>query len=950
MTSPAERSFRDSRGPAAAAQRWATVRATAEAALAQPPEARAALLDGACGGDAGLRAEVDAQVNACERAVESAAFLAEPAAAFAAPLFAPPFEGVRADEHARDCGPSAGATPGATAEPGAGMEATLRAALAGRYDVERELGRGGMATVYLARDRRHERRVALKVLDPALGATMSAERFLREIRVTAGLTHPHILPLHDSGEAAGLLYYVMPFVDGETLRQRLARERPLALDTALRLVREVASALACAHRQGVVHRDVKPANILLEDGHAVVADFGIARAVRRAREAEELDAARDAAHPREDHEAGTLTGAGPSPGTPAYMAPEQAGGDALIDHRADLYALGVIAYEALAGGHPFGARAPAAFMAAHRCEAPPPLAARRPDVPHALAALIMRLLAKDPAVRPPSAEAVLRVLDGAAVSPAGGARRWRAVVRATVAALLVAAGLGGYAAWRESPAFADGSTPEATRRSVGAPSRVAFHTVAVLPFVNTGGTAADDYFSDGLTDELAHALARLPGLRLAGRSSSYTYKGKAAAAQEVGRALNVGALLGGTVRRSGDRLRVSAQLVSTADGKVLWASVFESRSGDVFSVQDELTRAIVAAVAPAISDGAAGTSGAIAGRGTTDAEAYDLYLKGRYHWLERGPANVRLAIVYFRRAVARDPAFARAHAGLALAYGVLPVYVPDPTDSATALLEASARRAVALDTTLADAQIALGLALELRRRYGDAEARYRTALALEPSNVTAHHWLGWMLLSIGRTEEAVTELRRATVLDPLAKSAGAAAAAALIFARRFPEAEAASRRVLALDATFPLAIRSLGLAQAFGGQPDSAVRTLERGMLLHPDSPGQHSALLFAYAAAGRWADAERARTRLRRPGGDLSGGAEAAFAELVFGNREPLVRLLMTGSGQHSWSDALIGFGCNPLIDPLWADARFRAAMRGLTVEPCPLARPWPVPRRPGT
>ncbi|MEO7104140.1 MAG: serine/threonine-protein kinase, partial [Gemmatimonadaceae bacterium] len=266
MTDPPRQSAPDHERPTAV-QRWAEVRAKVEAAMAQAPEARADFLDRACGDDATLRADVDAQLHACECAAQSAAFLAEPAAVFAAELFA----GAAPDEFVADFVPSLDADADRWT-----VEVPLRAALAGRYDIERELARGGMATVYLARDRRHDRLIALKVFDPALGAAVSAERFLHEIRITAGLTHPHILPLHDSGEAAGFLYYVMPFVDGETLRERLAHEPRLAPDAVLRIVREVASALAYAHRHGVVHRDIKPANILIEDGHAVVADFGIA--------------------------------------------------------------------------------------------------------------------------------------------------------------------------------------------------------------------------------------------------------------------------------------------------------------------------------------------------------------------------------------------------------------------------------------------------------------------------------------------------------------------------------------------------------------------------------------------------------------------------------------------------------------------------------------------------
>jgi serine/threonine-protein kinase len=285
------------------------------------------------------------------------------------------------------------------AEDGSAAErdATLRAALAGRYEIEHELGRGGMATVYLARDLRHERPVALKVLNPALGIALSGERFLREIRVTAGLTHPHILPLHDSGDAGGLLYYVMPFVEGETLRERLTRG-PLSTESALRLMRDVASALSYAHRHGVVHRDIKPANILLADDHAVVADFGIARAVRRAR--------KHGVNEPQQRATSTLTKAG------TYIAPEQALGDVGLDHRADIYSLGVVAYEAITGAHPFGARGEHAMVAAHVTEPAPPIATRQPDVPPELAALIMMCLEKDPAARPQSADEMIASLDG----------------------------------------------------------------------------------------------------------------------------------------------------------------------------------------------------------------------------------------------------------------------------------------------------------------------------------------------------------------------------------------------------------------------------------------------------------------------------------------------------------------------------------------------------------
>jgi serine/threonine-protein kinase len=807
--------------------------------------------------------------------------------------------------------------------------------LSDRYAIERELGRGGMATVYLARDLRHDRQVAVKVLEPQV-ATFGADRFLREIRIAARLTHPHVLGLHDSGEASDgaggrRLFYVMPHVEGETLRSRLTREQALPVADAVRLLRELADALAYAHAQGVVHRDLKPDNVLLSGGHAVVADFGIAKALAAATE--------DGASPD-----ARLTGTGVAIGTPAYMAPEQALGDPAMDHRADLYALGVIAYEMLAGRHPFAGRTAQALAAAHLTETPTELAERRPDAPPGLAALVMRLLAKDPAARPQRADDVRRALDEIGATPSGS-RRW-APRRTLGTAALVLAVVAGIVAYALRP-----------RPRASATGPAAIRTLAVLPFANVGGTPNDEYFSDGLTDELAHALARVPGLQLPGRTSTYALKGTTLPAREIGRTLDVSAYIDGAVRRAGERLRVSTQLVSATDGKVLWDSVFETRTGDVFAVQDSLTRAVVTALAPTLGvSGVRGETSAHAAlvkvkRGTTDAEAYELYLKGMYYWHERGAANVARSIGYFQQAIARDPTFARAYAALAFAYNVLEVYVPDPADSTTPLIEANARRAMTLDSTLADAQLAMASALERNVRFADAEKGYRAALRIEPLNQTAHHALGFMLMFVGRTDEAIDELRQATRLDPLAKSAGTALAEALINARRFREAEVESRRILAIDSTFPLGLYSLGGAQAFGGQPDSAVRTLERGVRLYPQLFFLEGRLLYAYAAAGRWDVLERMRAQLHAPGGDRTGGVLSAVADLVLGDREPIVRLITTPTDRRLLFAMLrrtaAGTGCNPLVDPLWADARYRAAMRDLGVAPCPQARPWPITPR---
>jgi Tfp pilus assembly protein PilF len=282
---------------------------------------------------------------------------------------------------------------------------------------------------------------------------------------------------------------------------------------------------------------------------------------------------------------------------------------------------------------------------------------------------------------------------------------------------------------------------------------------------------------------------------------------------------------------------------------------------------------------------------------------------------------------------------------LAQAYLVFPVWIPDPRDTTPALVAVNAQHAVALDSTLADAQLAYASTLEERLQYREAEVHYRTATALEPSNAYAHHTFGMMLLNLGRTDEAIREINLGTQLDPLAKSAGSALTLAYVFARRFPEAFDAARRVLAIDSGYVLAVQGLGMTYLFGGHPDSAAFTLERAS--QTSAPAHLLWLLTAYAAAGRWSDAQRIRAELQRPGADRTGGGDAAFAAFVFGDREPLVRFLTTNQGQRRWA-MTNHFGCNPLLDPLWDDARFRAAMHELTIERCPVAKPWPFSPRP--
>jgi TolB-like protein/tRNA A-37 threonylcarbamoyl transferase component Bud32 len=454
----------------------------------------------------------------------------------------------------------------------------VQKAFAGRYEIERELGSGGMATVYLARDLKHDRKVAIKILRPELAAALGPDRFPREIRIVAQLQHPHVLPLHDSGETAGFLYYVMPFVDGESLRAKLDREGQLPVHDAVKILREVADALAYAHGQGVLHRDIKPDNVMLSGRHALVMDFGVAKAVSSAG-------------------AEKLTTVGVAVGTPTYMSPEQATGAEHIDQRSDVYALGVLGYEMLTGSPPFTGKTPQAILSAHVMEPAPDVTQGRPTVPAAVADLIRRCLEKNPADRWQNAEEILHQLEAIA-TPSGGvtptdtrpvrvtrsvkapARNRRLFIGAAAAGILAVAGVGG---WR---LLAGGSAPGLDR-------------MAVLPLVDVSGQDAD--LVEALHSQLIVALGQIPGVTVAPSSAMAVYKTAPKPAAQVAQELHVGAILEGNVFRAGQRLRITLQLTNPRTIAQIWSQSFDlDLSGDLLNAIDRVIPQITAGVRKAV--------------------------------------------------------------------------------------------------------------------------------------------------------------------------------------------------------------------------------------------------------------------------------------------------------------------------------------------------------------
>ncbi|MFN2566654.1 MAG: protein kinase [Gemmatimonadaceae bacterium] len=779
----------------------------------------------------------------------------------------------------------------------------LQSSFGGAYTLERELGGGAMSRVFLAEEAALGRKVVIKTLAPELAATVSTERFRREIQLAARLQHPHIVPVLSAGEAGGVLYYTMPLVEGESLRATLAREGALAVSRAVAILRDVARALEYAHGKGIVHRDIKPENVLLSGHAAVVTDFGVAKALSLARTGEP-----DA----------TLTQAGTSVGTPLYMAPEQAAGDPATDHRADLYAFGCLAYELLTGAPPFPRRSPQAVLAAHLRDVPEAIGVRARGVPRGLARLVMHCLEKDPARRPASASEVLALLEPS--ERMAGTLRARRSALAAGLSLTLGATLGGlWWAWQSV-----GARPADAGE---APS------VAVLPFDNVAGDTAEAYFAEGMADELMTALAKIPGLRVASRRSALALHGRDLAHRDIGRALKVENVLTGSIRRGQGRLRVTAELTRAADGTVLWAERYEREPRDVFAVQDDIAQAIANALRTRLASG--GLSQGTAPRGTTDLEAYDLYLRGRYFMERRGVSGIRKAFEYSKRAAEKDPRFARAHAGMSAAAALLTWYAPLSRDSIEILDRlalSSAARAVSLDSSLAEAYTALGNALVPYGRRAEAERAYRRALALDPHYALAHQWLAELLYKEGRLDEAVAQIRRAVELDPLSAVCAGVAAFALSLAGRHEEAVSFGARAIELDSTLLVARYFYAHALFFAGRRIEAQRVLEQS--------GGHARFL-AYVAVQN-GDGAAADSLLREPprGDPL---LDYTLPYLAIGDATGALNALERAAARERRL-LVRGTLADQVFDPIRDSTRFRALVRRFGLNEELLTRP---PRR---
>jgi TolB-like protein/Flp pilus assembly protein TadD len=668
----------------------------------------------------------------------------------------------------------------------------LQRSLADRYAIERELGRGGMATVYLAQDLRHDRPVALKVLHPELGATLGPERFQREIRFAARLQHPHILTVLDSGEAAGQLWFTMPFVEGESLRDRLRRDRQLPLDDALQVARETARALEYAHGHGIVHRDIKPENILLtRDGSTLVADFGIARALVGDER---------------------LTQTGLAIGTPAYMSPEQATGDKAIDARTDVYSLGAVLYEMLAGEAPYTGPTAQAIIAKRFTDPVPSVRRVRPSVPEAVDQAIQRALAPITADRFASAGEFARAIQApttastatptavtlgtppaqsAPVAPPRktGHRRGPPILTTTLVVGFLL-GLGVLFAWRRSRPGGD----------EGGSAKV----LAVLPFENVGDSA-NAYLADGITNELRGKLSQVLDIQIIASGSSNQYRHSTKAPQEIARELGADYLLTATVQweklaNGSRRVRVSPELVEVTPGhapRTKWQQPFDANITDVFQVQADMASQVASALNVALAGGQKQT---LTERPTQDLAAYDAFLKGEASQgltILNGP-TLRNAITYYEQAVSLDSTYLQAWAHLARAHAGY-YYNVTPTPAGAEAARRAAERAVALAPGKPESQQALGdYFYFVRADYAQSLAAYEAGLKVAPDDADLLTTAAISEQSLGRWDAALKHLEHASRIDPRSALTARRLAHTLLRLRRYPEALEATDRGLAV--------------------------------------------------------------------------------------------------------------------------------------------------------
>ncbi len=776
----------------------------------------------------------------------------------------------------------------------------------GPYEVLSAIGAGGMGEVWRARDTRLGREVAIKVLPASFaGDPGSLARFEREAKAVAALSHPNILAIHDFGTHEGVAYAVMELLEGETLGRKLDRgaiREKQAVDYAI----QIAKGLSGAHEKGVVHRDLKPENIFVQKGgHLKILDFGLAKREAPVAPGEETSAPTVSGHT----EPGTVMG------TVGYMSPEQVRGQ-LADHRGDIFSFGAVLYEMLTGRGAFRGDTAVETMNAILKEEPPELAESVSGVSPALERVVRHCLEKSPQERFQSARDVAFAL-GEASSSSGAAppaprtpTRLRARVLARAGSLAVAlAALAAAMFWLR-------------------PGTRTIHSLAVLPFVNAGGDPNAEYLSDGITESLINSVSQIPGIKVVSRGSAFHYKGKDVDARTVGRELGVAAVLTGRIVQRGLALSIRAELVDARDDTHLWGEEYNRKLSDVLAVQEEITRDISGKLRRRLTGE---EKKRLTRRYTENAEAYALYLKGRYSWNKRTEQGLQEGIGYFQQAIARDPTYALAYAGLADCYALLFNYTGLASSETLPKAKAAALRALEIDDTLAPAHATLAITHEMFDwDFPAAEKEYRRSIELDSNYPTAHHWYSLLLSYLGRHEEAIAEADRAYEADPLSPIISNLRAAVFYNARLYDRAIEAARKTIKLDQNFSVGQLSLGWSLEQKKMYPEAIAALEQAVRLSGRWGQAVAAVGHARAVSGEREEAIRLIEELKRRserGQDALVNIALVYAGL--GQKDEAIVWLEKAYGVRSAWLVQLSLKTDPRWDPLRSDARFQDLQR---------------------